>query len=66
MSTCPLLRASTESRKFAVHRSPRTHRTTNAHYWIAIPASLAGLLGWRALRDVLNAIPNSNDDFGLF
>jgi hypothetical protein len=31
-----------------------------------IPASFAELLGWRALRDVLNAIPDSNDDFSLF
>ncbi|MFM0246707.1 hypothetical protein P0D75_27340 [Paraburkholderia sediminicola] len=40
--------------------------TTNTRYWTAISASLAGLVGWRALRDVLNAIPDSNDDFGLF
>ncbi|MFM0165334.1 hypothetical protein PQR39_33525 [Paraburkholderia sediminicola] len=66
MHTCPLLRASMASRKSVAHRSPRTHATTNARYWTAISASLAGLVGWRALRDLLNAIPDSNDDFGLF
>ena len=66
MHTCPLLRASMASRKSVAHRSPRTHATTNARYWTAISTSLAGLVGWRTLRDVLNAIPDSNDDFGLF
>ncbi|NPT59657.1 hypothetical protein [Paraburkholderia elongata] len=67
MHTCPLLRASMESRKFAAHRIPRKRATTNARYWMAaLSASLVGLIGWRALRNVLNAIPNSNDDFGLF
>jgi hypothetical protein len=66
MHTCPLLRISIESRKIAAHRTPRTRATTNARYWMAISASLVGLVGWRALRDVLNAIPDSNDDFGLF
>lgn len=67
MSTCPLLRALTDARQIAAHRTPRTRATTNARYWIAaILASLARLTGWRTLRDVLNAIPDSNDDFGLF
>ncbi|CAE6814924.1 hypothetical protein R69619_05840 [Paraburkholderia nemoris] len=66
MHTCPLLRASIESRKIVAHRISRTRATTSARYWTAIRASLAGLTGWRALRDVLNAIPDSNDDFGLF
>jgi hypothetical protein len=28
--------------------------------------TLPGWLGWYALQDLLNAIPDSNDDFGLF
>jgi hypothetical protein len=39
---------------------------TSADRWLAISATLLGWLGWRALRDLLNAIPDSNDDFGLF
>lgn len=66
MHTCPLLRASMESRKIVERRISRTRATTSARHWMAIRASLAGLTGWRALRDVLNAIPDSNDDFGLF
>lgn len=66
MHTCPLLRASIESRKSTTHRIPQTRGNTNTGYWRAISAGLAGLTGWRALRDMLNAIPDSNDDFGLF
>lgn len=66
MHTCPLLRASMESRKVAAYRNAQLHVNRNARYWLAMSASLAGLVGWRALRDVLNAIPDSNDDFGLF
>jgi hypothetical protein len=33
---------------------------------VAISAALLEWVGWHALRDLLNAIPNSNDDFGLF
>ncbi|SFU21568.1 hypothetical protein [Paraburkholderia aspalathi] len=66
MHTCPLLRASMESRKIVERRISRTRATTSVRHWMAIRASLAGLTGWRALRDVLNAIPDSNDDFGLF
>lgn len=68
MHTCPLLRASIDSRKVAPEqrRKQSTRTSTRAHRWLAISASLAGWLGWRALRDVLNAIPDSNDDFSLF
>jgi hypothetical protein len=66
MRTCPLLRASIESRKAAAYRSPPTRMSASGRRWLAISTSLAGLMGWRALRDVLNAIPDSNDDFGLF
>ncbi|XUW92608.1 hypothetical protein OH764_22720 [Burkholderia sp. M6-3] len=33
---------------------------------LALVMTLSALLGWRALRDLLNAIPDSNDDFSLF
>jgi hypothetical protein len=33
---------------------------------LAIMTTLLGWIGWRALQDLLNAIPDSNDDFGLF
>ncbi|MFL9866293.1 hypothetical protein PQR67_19125 [Paraburkholderia fungorum] len=69
MHTCPLLRASVKSRKIAARRPLQAHGTTNTRDWttiLALSAGLAGLVGWRALQDVLNAIPDSNDDFGLF
>jgi hypothetical protein len=67
MHTCPLLRASIDARKVASqHRTRSTRMNTRAHRWMAISASLVGWLGWRALQDVLNAIPDSNDDFSLF
>ncbi|MFL9883788.1 hypothetical protein PQR66_12170 [Paraburkholderia agricolaris] len=69
MHTCPLLRASMKSRKIAVRRPLHARGTTSRRDWTAIleiSAGLAGLVGWRALQDVLNAIPDSNDDFSLF
>ncbi|WP_168790763.1 hypothetical protein [Paraburkholderia aromaticivorans] len=68
MHTCPLLRASIDARKLAPqqHRTQSTRMSTRARRWLAISASLVGWFGWRALRDVLNAIPDSNDDFSLF
>ncbi|CAE6805892.1 hypothetical protein [Paraburkholderia haematera] len=69
MHTCPLLRASMKSRKIVAHRPLQARGTTSTRNWTAILAIsdyLAGLIGWRALRDTLNAIPDSNDDFGLF
>ncbi|MBW0448064.1 hypothetical protein [Paraburkholderia phenoliruptrix] len=38
----------------------------NLRSLLALALTLAGLFGWRALRDLLNAIPDSNEDFGLF
>ncbi|WP_156923748.1 hypothetical protein [Burkholderia sp. WSM2232] len=38
----------------------------NVSRLLALALALAGLFGWRALRDLLNAIPDSNEDFGLF
>ncbi|RKR38761.1 hypothetical protein [Paraburkholderia sp. BL17N1] len=67
MPTCPLLRASLDARKVeAQHRAPSTRKSTHAPRWLAMSANLSGWFGWRALRDVLNAIPDSNDDFSLF
>ncbi|WP_244147135.1 hypothetical protein [Paraburkholderia bryophila] len=50
------------------YRTPlnRAQAQTNARRWLALSLGLLGWLGWHALRDVLNAIPDSNDDFGLF
>ncbi|HEX7935303.1 MAG TPA: hypothetical protein VF573_19830 [Paraburkholderia sp.] len=53
MSTCPLHYRSMGMRP-------------NASRLFAIVVTLVELAGWRALRDLLNAIPDSNDDFGLF
>ncbi|RDJ99865.1 hypothetical protein [Paraburkholderia lacunae] len=68
MHTCPLLRVSMESRNVAAkHRfATRTNSSIPGRRLAMLLASLAGLIGWRALRDVLDAIPDSNDDFGLF
>ncbi|MFM0737534.1 hypothetical protein PQQ51_09865 [Paraburkholderia xenovorans] len=67
MATCPLLRASVEARRIAPRRNPQTRVNHRTHYWLAaITTGFLGLISWRALRDILNAIPDSNDDFGLF
>lgn len=67
MRTCPLLRLSMESRSAAAKPRVDTRISDSTRRWLAmLLVSVAGLLGWRALRDVLNAIPDSNDDFGLF
>jgi hypothetical protein len=67
MQTCPLLRASLrdESRETA-RRVSSTGVNARAHGGLPMAATLLGWLGWRALQDLLNAIPDSNDDFGLF
>lgn len=69
MQTCPLLRASsdTESRKVAAcRRTLSTRANGSARRWLALSATFLGWPGWRAPQDLLNAIPDSNDDFGLF
>lgn len=33
---------------------------------VLLSAVLLELIGWRALQDMLNAIPDSNDDFNVF
>jgi hypothetical protein len=35
----------------------------NTSRLLAVALALAGLIGWRAVRDLLAAIPDSNDDF---
>ncbi|CAB3803747.1 hypothetical protein LMG28614_05879 [Paraburkholderia ultramafica] len=68
MQTCLLRRASigNESGKTAACRTSSTRVNASANRWLAISAMLLGWVGWRALRDLLDAIPDSNDDFGLF
>jgi hypothetical protein len=68
MQTCPWLRASLrdESREPTCGRASPSRVKASAQRWLAKAATLPGWFGWRALRDLLNAIPDSNDDFGLF
>ncbi|ASW00767.1 hypothetical protein [Paraburkholderia aromaticivorans] len=66
MHTCPWLRASIEARKVSTVCRKAPPMRASARRRPAIRASLAQWLGWRALRDVLAAIPDSNDDFGMF
>jgi hypothetical protein len=75
MHTCPLLRAMPHAHKAVIPRSTTSTRVSAdeprgpALTALTFAASLAGWmgwLGWRGLQDVLNAIPDSNDDFGLF
>jgi hypothetical protein len=61
-----LQRASTQSRTVAARRNPHSRTDRRARLWLAVSASFAAISGWRALRDLLNAIPDCNDDFGLF
>ncbi|MFM0340162.1 hypothetical protein [Paraburkholderia fungorum] len=66
MHTCPLQRASMRSRNVAARRNPHPRTGRHVRFWLAVSASFVGMTGWRALRELLNAIPDSNDDFGLF
>ena len=68
MQTRRLLRASigTGTRKATPYRTSLTRVSVGIHRWLAISAALLGCVGCRAVRDLLNAIPDSNDDFGLF
>ncbi|KXU88686.1 hypothetical protein CI15_10240 [Paraburkholderia monticola] len=73
MQTCPLRRAwiDAESTKTAMRRmrcavpTPPASPHSRAELWLRVAISLASLIGWRALANLLNAIPDSNDDFGL-
>ena len=70
MQTCPLyplLRKSKHSHRLAPCHSTRSTRVSaGARRWLALLITLSGWIGWHALQDLLNAIPDSNDDFGLF
>jgi hypothetical protein len=76
MHTCPLRRTFIDrgSRPCPNRRTSRKSRTTGtqahssegARRWLFIAMTLSSLLGWRALERLLDAIPDSNDDFGLF
>jgi hypothetical protein len=68
MQNCPLLRASLRdaSHEAAACRTSSTPVSPAAPPWLTIATTLAGWIGGRALRDLLNAIPDSNDDFALF
>lgn len=66
MQSCPLLNASFHWRKRGIDRCDATRAHGNRRRWLTVSTVLVGWLGWRALRDVLNAIPDSNDDFGWF
>jgi hypothetical protein len=71
MQTCPLLRSLTArrsaTRKTAAYRSVSTRANVDTRRRVAhLSAMLLEWIGWRALHDLLNAIPDSNDDFGMF
>ena len=61
MSTCPLLR--TAAFLQPARRASRASSRTDARVLLAIVSGIAGVFAWDALRDLLNAIPDSNDDF---
>lgn len=77
-SLCPLLRGVRKSgggssratcAPCTTHRAvpcSTSPRAATGHRWLTISITLLGWLGWRALHDLLSAIPDSNDDFGLF
>ncbi|MGF6574451.1 hypothetical protein SAMN05443245_4234 [Paraburkholderia fungorum] len=72
MQTCPLyplLHGSKKSNGTATARGTETSTacgSAGARRWLAVSITLLGWTGWHALRDLLSAIPDSNDDFGLF
>ncbi|SMG58906.1 hypothetical protein SAMN06265784_11239 [Paraburkholderia susongensis] len=80
MQPCPLLRTfnGRDARQPAVCRmsqrqrtaqtqpAPQTPGSQSAGRWLLVVAALSRLIGWRALENLLDAIPDSNDDFGLF
>jgi len=45
---------------------PQIRANDNAGRWLHRAMTLSSLLGWHALTRVLDAIPDSNDDFGLY
>jgi hypothetical protein len=61
MQRCPLLRM---SRDASARSSDAGHDAAHALY--AFATHLAARLGWHRLEQLLNAIPDSNDDFMIF
>ncbi|WP_429565288.1 hypothetical protein [Paraburkholderia sp. MM6662-R1] len=49
-----------------VASTPSTHPSSRAERWLRIAIRLSSFMGWRALANLLAAIPDSNDDFGVF
>ncbi|WGS53426.1 hypothetical protein LFL96_20385 [Paraburkholderia sp. D15] len=66
MHTCPVWRVAMKSRPVMSYCASRDREGVVKGRWLALLAGLLGVVGWFALRDLLNAIPDSNDDFGLF
>ncbi|WP_233805589.1 hypothetical protein [Paraburkholderia sp. HP33-1] len=46
--------------------APLTNPPSRAERWLRVAISLSGLIGWHTLANLLTAIPDSNDDFGVF
>ncbi|MGF6963054.1 hypothetical protein OKW43_000059 [Paraburkholderia sp. WC7.3g] len=46
--------------------APPTNPGSRAEHWLRAAISLSSLIGWRALANLLAAVPDSNDDFGVF
>lgn len=71
MQTCPLyplLHGSKKSERAMTAPAATSigRESSGARRWLAVSITLLGWTGWHALRDLLSAIPDSNDDFGLF
>ncbi|MDH6153266.1 MULTISPECIES: hypothetical protein [Paraburkholderia] len=49
-----------------VASTPPTHPSSRAERWLRVAITLSSFMGWRALANLLAAIPDSNDDFGVF
>jgi hypothetical protein len=46
--------------------TPPANPRQRAERYLRLAITLSSLMGWRALATLLNAIPDSNDDFGVF
>jgi hypothetical protein len=72
MSTCPLLRMSLtrsserKAKPAAVNTTANARVSHRGNLWLGILLSVAGLAGLYQLQQVLNALPDSNEDFIYF